>query len=156
MKFILLGGKRGQGKFALVDDEDYEWASRHKWYLTNPGGYVAGYVASAQRLMRIHREILQASDDMQVDHINGDRLDNRRCNLRVCTHSQNFFNKGKMPGKSGYKGVYNFGKRWKVMIQADRKQHYIGYFSSEIDAAKAYDEAAKKYHGEFARLNFPE
>lgn len=110
-----------QGKFAIVDVEDYQWLSQWKWYAEN----------------------------------SGDTLDNRRCNLRIATHSQNNCNQRKTRGISQYKGVYfykNYGN-WRAQIQIDGKMKFIGYYSNEIEAARAYNEAAVKKHGEFAKLN---
>ena len=94
---------------------------------------------------------------MQIDHINDNGLDNRRSNLRICSQSQNLMNcrKPKTLFSSKYKGVswVQKHKRWKVSIAFKGKRKYIGHFLSEIDAAKAYNKAAEKYFGEFARLN---
>ena len=93
-----------------------------------------------------------------VDHINGDRLDNRRFNLRLCTNQQNQMNKTKRVGSSSrFKGVYfqKTSRKWVAAIQKDRKLKHIGLFSDELDAARAYDAAAKEAFGEFAWLNFP-
>jgi hypothetical protein len=112
------------------------------------------------RIVSLHREIMNNPDGLLVDHANGDGLDNRRTNLRLATHSQNQFNKRKTKSKtsSRFIGVY-FEKRknrWMARIHYHGKRIWLGSFKSEFDAAKAYDAAAKKYHGEFARLNFPE
>jgi hypothetical protein len=109
-------------------------------------------------MISIHREIMNAPDGLLVDHKNGDGLDNRRSNLRLATHSQNQCNKLKIKTKvtSQYVGVH-FDKRrsqWATSIRNNGKTIWLGRFDSEIDAAKAYDQAAKKHHGEFARLNF--
>ena len=95
----------------------------------------------------------------EVDHINNNGLDNRRCNLRLATRQQQNMNRKKLKGcSSRYKGVYwaKNRKKWCVRIEFNAKVMFLGYFESEIKAGKAYDEAAIKYFGEFARLNFDE
>ena len=150
-----------QGKFAIVDDGDYDWLNQWKWCISS-GGYAIrvqhiGYFngKKKQKTFRMHRIIMNAPDDMDIDHINGNALDNRRCNLRICTISQNLCNQKKTRGKSKYLGVdwHKIAKKWRAAIQINKKRYYLGCFISEIDAARAYNEAAKKLHGEFARLN---
>lgn len=102
----------------------------------------------------MHREIVGTPEGMDTDHINGDKLDNRRSNLRICTHAQNGANRGPQKnGSSGYKGVSYHCKKWRVQICINGKTKRLGGFNSLLDAAKAYDKAARKYHGEFARTN---
>jgi len=105
----------------------------------------------------MHREIMDAPAGMEVDHINGNGLDNRKCNLRLATSSQNKRNQRKQRRKtsSKYKGVYwhKRDKVWVVRIQAEGKEKYIGSYKTEQEAALAYNEAALKYHGEYAKLN---
>ena len=94
-------------------------------------------------------------DNMEVDHINGDKLDNRKENLRVCTHRENGKNqKISINNTSGYKGVFANHKNWQAVIGVDGKPIYLGTYPSPEKAAEAYDVAAKKYHGDFANLNF--
>jgi AP2 domain-containing protein/HNH endonuclease len=104
----------------------------------------------------LHRLIMNAPADKEVDHINGDTLDNRRCNLRICSHKENLRNQ-KLPknSKSGYKGVtwYKRIKKWRSHIRLNKKQIHLGYFDDIKLAANAYNEAAIKYFGEFAKLN---
>lgn len=111
----------------------------------------------------LHHAMACADVGQLVDHINGDGLDNRRANLRVCSRRDNNCNASKAPGKSSrYKGVsLSYGK-WRAAIRGGpvmpngwRKGIVLGYFSDEEDAARAYDAAAVRYFGEFARLNFP-
>jgi hypothetical protein len=106
----------------------------------------------------MHREILNAPAGVFVDHKDGDGLDNRKENLRIVTSAQNQQNRRKISRKttSKYKGVYfrRENKKYCALICCKGKRMHLGYFDNEIDAAKAYDQAAKKFFGEFARLNF--
>lgn len=150
MKFIELT----QGKKAIVDDEDFNQFNKYNWYFNS--GY-AVRKASKSSKFRLHREIMQAPKGLEVDHINGDGLDNRKVNLRVCTHQENLRNK-KMSkkNKSGFKGVtWNIRlQHWRASIRLNSVDNYLGHFNNKIEAAKAYDKAAKVYFGEFAKLNF--
>ena len=146
--------KLPNGKYTVVDDEDYERIKNCNWRL-QPEGHVA-----CHKTYYLHREILQVTDDRIVDHKNGDRLDNRKENLRIATPTQNCVNKGK--GKRNkhsilYKGIkYRLGlkKPWIARIGYEGKTKHIGYFATEKEAAMNYDIWAKKLYGEFARLNF--
>ena len=143
-----------QGKFALVDDEDYEKLSQSKW---NERGTRTNVYARTQGGLSMHR-LLMGSQGDEIDHIDGNGLNNQKSNLRVCTRAENSRNRklGKT-NKSGYKGVSwkTENKKWQVAIMKDAKQIHLGYFFCLIKAAKAYDKAAKKLFGEFAKLNFP-
>ncbi len=107
----------------------------------------------------MHQEIIQVPKGMVVDHINHDGMDNRDANLRAATRAQNMRNRRKISKSSSskYKGVTwkKDRSKWEASITFERKYIFLGHFENEIDAARAYDEAAKKYHGEFACLNFP-
>lgn len=149
--------KLNKGFVTVVDDEDFEWLSKFKWCVNH--GYAKRTVRNGLKFVtvRMHREILQASNEMQVDHINGNKLDNRRCNLRLATSSQNQQNRrvGK-DNTSGFKGVswHKKSKKWCAQITVNRKVKHIGIFDDSIEAAKAYDKAAKELHGVFANTNF--
>jgi hypothetical protein len=148
-----------QGRFALVDDIDYESLSSHKWCM---GKYYAMRTVRAEgndTTIAMHRQILSFPSGKEIDHINGNQLDNRRSNLRTCTHSENQRNsKRRKNNKSGYKGVCwcSSGNKWKVQLRDNGKVKCIGFFTCLIKAARAYDKAAKEMYGEFAWLNFPE
>lgn len=150
-----------RGRVALVDEADYEWLSQWRWTFAGEptgGGYaVRGCdVGGARRTLLMHRAILSPEPGLQVDHINGDGLDNRRANLRPCTASQNCQNRAVKKGtRSGFKGVTKYNRYWRAAIRAEGRTRYIGYYATPEEAARAYDEAAMRLHGEFARLNFP-
>lgn len=156
-----------QGQVALVDDEDFESLSQHKWsarwHKRTKGFYAlrnSKTVAGKKHTILMHREILglQRGDKLVVDHINHDTLDNRRKNLRACTSKDNSRNMRPRPNRStGYKGVHwsNSHKKWRAQINVDRKVTMIGDFTTPEDAARAYDAYAVKAFGEFAYLNFP-
>jgi hypothetical protein len=149
-----------RGLFALVDDVDYESISKHVW--TAQGTRRAGMFYAARyegkKYIYMHRAILGLKSGQLCDHINGDGLDNRRENIRKCDTRQNNQNSRKpISGKTSiYKGVSydKASRKYYACIRVDGKSKRLGLYSSEIDAAKAYDAAAKKYFGEFARLNF--
>lgn len=103
----------------------------------------------------MHRLITGAPDGLTVDHINGNGLDNRQCNLRICTLAQNLANREKSNGRHPYKGIWQnpVTNRWGASIQCDGLKHHLGYFDSPEDAARAYNEAATRLHGPFAKLN---
>jgi len=162
-------GKRG-GCVALVDDEDYEWLNNTYWHVAkNKGKYVDYAMGSAKDgdkfvTKRMHREIMKKygllKDGDQIDHINGNGLDNRKENLRACTNGQNQANSKKMIAQKAhsiYKGVsWNNGcKKWSSHICKDKKLISLGYYEEQVIAAKAYDRAAIILHKEFAFLNFP-
>lgn len=150
-----------QGKKAVVDDEDYDELNKHKWYCSR--GYAVRNVRideNTRKTIRMHRIIADTPEDKFTDHINGDKLDNRKSNLRNVTNAQNTKNaEKKSKAKSKYKGVAYFKRKkdiygkWVAKIQNDGKTIRLGYFDSEISAAIAYNNAAIKYHKEYARLN---
>jgi len=151
-----------QGKFALVDEADFEWLSQWTWH-AHSRGYAArnsGLREGKRRKILMHREIVKPAEGLHTDHINGDRLDNRRVNLRVCTQAENNCNRLKRADNtSGFKGVYRHSDRnkprpWVAKIHGNRRYVHVGCYATPEEAARAYDEAALKLHGEFAQLNF--
>ena len=152
-----------QGKFALVDDSDFEYLNQWKWHICN--GYAArreylggGYRKDITNYILMHRLINKTPNGFHTDHIDGNRLNNRKKNLRTASCSQNVMNQYREKTKnktSIYKGV-NFCKRdgnWRVQLNIKGKNTHIGYYKTEIEAAKSYNIAVKKYRGIFARLN---
>jgi hypothetical protein len=145
--------------FAIVDAEDFKTLSRFRWCVLAARDGTRFYAVRRHRnrFIFMHRVIANAPDGIDVDHINGNRLDNRRCNLRLCTRSENLRNRGSRHGSSQFKGVYR-NKRdqiWQAYITVNKKRLHLGCFGDEFAAAAAYDAAARKHFGDFARLNFP-
>jgi hypothetical protein len=150
-----------QCKETIVDDDDFEELSKYKWFYD--GRYVARHNHSSNLkerfVIRMHVMIMKTPPGMETDHINGDGLDNRKENLRVCTRFQNSHNsKIKSCSTTGYKGVFFKGGtcEWGAKIRVGDRRIYLGWYKDIQDAARAYDIAALAYHGQFARLNFPE
>lgn len=153
MKNLLLSN----GYYAVVDDEDYDWLKQWTWHAaTNK------YAARCRRKKEparnyqtlMHRLITKCPKNRQVDHINGNRLDNRRKNLRIIKIEENGFNRGiNKNNTSGYRGVYwnTICKKWGAQIMLNRKNHYLGLFTNPIDASQAYESTARKLFGKFYR-----
>ena len=152
-----------QGKVALVDDEDYERVmAEGAWHASRRGDkwYAVKHLHRPQRgSLYLHRFTVSAPPDKDVDHINGNSLDNQKANLRLCTMTQNQGNRGKDRDRttSHFKGVYRHTQcaRWAAQIRINGKLKYLGLFVSEEEAARAYDQRAPEVFGPFARLNFP-
>lgn len=147
-------------KVALVDSQDYEQLNQWSWYANSNSPHLwyacrRKQVDKKRTLFLMHRVILNAPRHLQVDHINGNGLDNTRANLRLCTQSQNLHNQRTVFGSSKYKGVYwnKFGKQWRAHIGIDGKVVHLGYFRSEKQAALAYDNIVIKIIGKFAYTN---
>lgn len=152
-----------RGLVTIIDAEDLELVSQHKWCADR--GRNTDYARRQQtidgkkRSIKLHRVILNAPDGMHVDHINGNGLDNRKANLRLCTHAENRRNGQKRKGcLSEYKGVSKqqgkCRKRWTSTVRVGEKK-YTKSFLTEIEAALWYDEIAREHFGEFAKINFP-
>jgi len=160
--------KLTQNQYTFIDDEDFDNLNQYKWfahYCKSVENYYAERHNNRKEkrpLILMHRIILNAPSNMEVDHINHNTLDNRKENLRICTKSQNHMNqKHRKNAISRYKGV-NLAKKeyknkvyqyWAAHIRINGKLVFLGHFKSEIQAAKAYDKAAKELFGEFALLN---
>lgn len=160
-----------KGVFAVVDEEDYERLTgftpqittrndtpkTYRWYFSNNGGAYATYGGRINKThVAMHRLIMNAPDHLEVDHINGNRLDNRKENLRLATRSENQRNtqKSKRGITSKYKGVCYDKKQGQYKAEINGK--FLGYYNSELVAATAYDKAANEMYGKFAKCNFPD
>lgn len=152
-----------RGQFAVVDAADFDWINQWKWAASpnkgffyarchiSPGGRKSFHVYMHRLVLGINR-----GDRMVADHINGNSLDNRRENLRACSTAENNRNVARRArNTSGYKGVYwhKREEKWRAGIHFLGQSIHLGYFSEKTRAALAYNDAAKQYHGEFARLN---
>jgi hypothetical protein len=155
-------------KYAKVDPADYKRLRKYKFIARNARNCFYAQMLepnaiTEKKMLHMHQMILEVPKGMVVDHINYDGMDNRNANLRAATRAQNSRNRKKFFKSDGskqskYKGVSWHKKtdKWMAAITFNTKHIYLGLFENDIDAAKAYDEASKKYHGEFGRLNFPE
>lgn len=147
-----------QEQWTCVDEIDAHFGA-HKWNASRVGKkfYAARRGEGHGPTKLLHREILNAPAGTEVDHVNGNSLDNRRINLRRATRLENSQNTAKLPGcSSRFKGVtwHKHREKWMAQIKINGGKRYLGYFSSEDAAAKAYDSVARVEFGEFARLNF--
>ena len=149
--------KLTKGKKTIIDDSDWEIVKNFSWHFS------CGYAVRSIKIdgnngtLALHRFLMNTPKGFDTDHINGDKLDNRRSNLRICTRSQNSMNsRRKKYFTSKYKGVswYKRDKCWRSYVNLSGKQFHLGYFDSEIQAAKAYDMKAIEIYGNFACLNF--
>jgi len=148
----------------LVNENDWSNIKQHKWYLlptpTKGKYYAATKIKIQEKITTItmHRLIMNTPKNKVTDHINGNTLDNRKENLRICTSAENQYNRGPQKNNtSGYKGVSwnKQDKKWRAAVKHFGKQIYLGSYNNKEEAAKAYDAKIKELHGKFARLNFP-
>lgn len=147
--------KLSQNKYAVVDDIFYDYLNKWKWYFNGRYAVRTPLKNRGAKVIRMHRIIMKAPDGLEVDHINGNRLDNRISNLRLCTHAENGKNQSlSRRNTTGYKGVKQASpNRWQARIRVDGELLHLGLFKTKYEAAKAYNEAALRYHGRFANLN---
>lgn len=150
----------GKNKCAIVDDDDFSRLSKYSWSFHPITGYPQRSYKHKKKSKTqfLHRLVLKDISYQHIDHINGNKLDNRKSNLRPCTASQNHQNIKKCKGKSGYKGVYfhenaNRNKRYQAYITLNYKRKTLGWFYTAEEAALAYNAAAKEMFKEFASFN---
>jgi hypothetical protein len=144
-----------RGKFAQVDDEDYEWLMEYNWQARHVQNV---WYAACRQLGYMHRAIAERYGFLIkfVDHKDIDGLNNQKQNLRQCTKRQNQQNQRKRHGcSSQYKGVCVAGTKWGASIRVNGKRIHLSYYDDEIEAARVYDRAAIEYFGAFAKINFP-
>ena len=147
--------KLTQGKVALVSDHRFEEFSQWNWSAQQLHGIWYAYRSTKNGSVAMHRQIMGFPEGLQVDHKDGDGLNNQDENLRVCTSTQNQANRGKQKNNtSGYKGVVKARKRWCAQIKLNRAVVFWKSFSTPEEAARAYDEKAREIYGEFAKTNF--
>ena len=149
-----------QNEFALVDNEDFKMISKHKWYcVRNKGNNYARRnvgVKPNRSSIEMHRVVLKCPNGMVIDHINGNSLDNRKKNLRVCTQAENTRNRiQRRSCKNKFKGItfHKHSKVWHAQICINYNNIYLGSFKNQKSAAIAYDAYAKRIHKQFARTN---
>lgn len=136
------------GVVCKVDNDLFDDLKKYNWSFVGSGNYCEN-----KKLGRLHRYILKCPKDKVVDHINGDVLDNRRINLRICTRIENSYNSKPRIGSSVYKGVYKKRNKWQSEIYKDYKRYDLGTHLTEKEAGLAYNKKAKELFGEFAKLN---
>ena len=143
-----------RGLHVLVDAHDYEWLSDYKWHATHPStsGTIYACRRDGRRTVLMHRQIMNPPKGMVVDHINGNGLDDRRCNLRICSHRDNIrHGRKRIDGQSRFIGVCPVGDKYRATVAGE----YLGLYDDEVEAARARDRRAREVFGEFARLNLP-
>ncbi len=147
----------GKLHLAIVDDDDVDYLSQWEWSISTEGYAIRREKGpdGKSKTVQMHRAVNKTPDGLLCDHINGNRLDNRKCNLRAATPAQNSRNKHGYWGKAEYRGVTKLTRtrRWRATVVVNGESINLGWFGSEYDAAIAYNTVAEKLHGEFASLN---
>jgi len=156
---IPLFGKYGEGKRALVDPSDSDLLRRWRWTVTKKGYPVRHFTPAPGKMARrkMHVQVMRPPRHLVVDHVNGDPLDNRRCNLRLVTEGQNRRNHGAHDGStSRFVGVSRDRKsgQWRADVKHEGRQICLGRFADEVDAARARDAFVSQHYGGLGRLNF--
>lgn len=162
---VPLASRTNPGHVALIDEADVELVAPYHWILRTRTNTNHAYAwLKGHRRLHLHRLILDAPNDKEVDHINGYGLDCRHSNMRLATRTENARNRHAKPRKgvthTQYRGIYRrpsrTGYRWLARIRLDGKYITLGTFATDREAADAYDHAAREHHGVFARVNFPD
>ncbi len=150
MKIINISDKHS----TFVDNEDYQKLSQYKWHILSMGGgkYPAVYRQNGKQIIYMHRQIMETPINLIVDHIDHNRLNNQKSNLRNCSRSQNAQN---MMDNGEYQGVHwdTTHKKYRSRIRVSGARKHLGYFNNPSEAAICYNKAASKFYGEYARLN---
>lgn len=143
-----------KGKFALVDDEDYDFLIQWKWHISQ-SGYAVRTDNRLKKTTMMHREVNKTLKNLETDHIDGNKINNQKNNLRSALKVQNQGNRKPQKGTSKFKGVCwnKENKNWRAGIRVNKKSKCLGSFKNEADAARAYNIAAKEYFGDFAKVN---
>jgi hypothetical protein len=147
--------KLTNGGHSFVDESTYALVNQWKWYKSKTDRVIRTTPGQGSKIL-LHRLLLNFPKNQDIDHINGNPLDNRLSNLRLCSHKENMRNSKKYKNNtSGYKGVSwsKSNKKWGATIWLENKKKFLGYFENAADASHSYNEAASKYFGEFARIN---
>lgn len=154
MKKLLLSGNAE--RFVLIDDEDFEPLSKWKWYFNGRYAMREGNLAGQSKTIYMHRFIMNTPKGMYTDHIDMNPLNNQKSNLRICTNSQNNFNKIKQKNNtSGYKGIdwVKKDKVWRIRLNKNKKTVFLAYSKNLTEAVKIYNQAVREHHGTYGRLN---
>jgi hypothetical protein len=145
-----------KGKFAIVDAADYDYLSRFRWHAKEARGRFYAATVIDGKSVTMHQLLMDPPPGKVIDHINGNGLDNRRQNMRICTPQQNRRNTRPRRKSSAFIGVSRRGDKYKARIKHNGREVHLGTFDDETQAARARDRAARKLHGPFAWLNFPD
>lgn len=148
------------GQETIVDKDDYGYLTQFFWQArptrTKKNFYAirnVGWDNQGRRLkVSMHREIMHFPEGLEVDHINGDPLDNRKHNLRICTHAENVRNQNRKSNKAGHKGITKHGDKWRAQIGVNYEKVHIGVYETRNEAIAAYTTASKWYHKEFSNV----